>query len=191
MSLNLVDDVFEPVFQTLEREIAYLSDWTPERSGLQRGLEDRWFQGIIVTPTLKARGYQVTEKVRGDGPDQRGKVDLRVRRGNAEVEIELKAANDCRVRYMVGIEKDGWLTKYVEQERRPQFAGCLFLGCAVDQEKFFTKLADTLKNPNEMRGHKIELAQSRTIPASNGSQWVLGLLVTPYGRTFVSSLEKY
>lgn len=188
MSLDLVDDVFEPVFQSLVEKAADLSDWSPQRSRSHRGLENRWFQPIIVTPTLTSRGYQVTEYVRGDAPEQRGKVDLRLRHGSLEVLLELKAANDCRVRYLVGIERDGWVTKYVEQERRPHFAGCLFLGCAPNEANFIKKLAETLKNPREMRGHDIQLAHSRTVAASDGyHHWVLGLLVTPYGRTFVAS----
>jgi len=195
MSLDLVDDVFEPVFQRLESEIHYLSEWNRQRSGSHRGLEERWFQPAIVTPTLKARGYEVHEYVCGAAPEQTGKVDLLLRDANSELLLELKAANDFRIRYVVGIERDGWMTKYVEREQRSRFAGCLFLGCEPSEAKVqgkLKRLATTLKSPQEMRGHDIRLAHSRAVKATDGYHWVLGLLVTPYGRTLLArEVERY
>jgi len=187
MSLDLVSDVFEPVFLRLESERDYLTEWAPQRHKSARGLEERWFQPAIVAPALRARGYEVREYVCGAAPGQRGKVDLLLRAENSELELELKAANDLRVRYVAGIEKDGWMTKYVEQEQRSRLAGCLFLGC-VSETKVqgrLRNLAETLKDPQKMRGHDIRLAQSRTFKPSDGCHWVLGLLVTPYGRTLL------
>lgn len=182
LSLDLVDDVFEPIFQCLVEKAAYLLDRGPELAGLQRGLENRWFQPVIVTPTLRSRGYQVTEYVRGETPEQKGKIDLCLRHGKSEVLLELKAANDCRVGYLAGMERDGWVTKYVEQEQRPYFAGCLFLGCTPNHVNFTKELADTLKDLQKMRSHDIQLAQARTVVSDEDHHWVLGLLVTPYGR---------
>lgn len=186
MSLDLVDNVFEPVFQHLKNQGDYLAERIPLQFGMQRGLE-KWFQSI-VTSTLKGRGYQVTEYVRGDAPEQRGKIDVGLRYANAEVLLELKAANDCRVRYLAGIETDGWVTKYVEQYPRPSFAGCLFLGCASNHANFIEGLAEMLNNPKMMRDHDIQIAQFRPVAASGEFDWVLGLLVTAYGRKFVPSV---
>jgi predicted transport protein len=193
MSFDLVGDVFEPVFQRLESEIDYLSDWIPQRRGSQRGLEDRWFQPVIVTPTLKARGYEIEEHVCGDAPGQNKKVDLLLRHANSELQLELKAANDFRIRYVVGTEKDGWITKYVEQERRPRFAGCLFLACAPNQtdvDARLTRLSKTLKDPQEMRGHKITLERHKAVATNDEHYWVLGLLATDYGRTLLARKDE-
>jgi hypothetical protein len=94
MSLDLVDDVFEPVFQRLASEIDYLSDWTPQRSGSHRGLEDSWFQPVIVELTLKARGYAVNEYVCGDAPEKKGKVDLLLRHANSQLLAKVQDIDD-------------------------------------------------------------------------------------------------
>jgi hypothetical protein len=185
MSSDRVEDIFELVFQCLESAIDHLSDWTPRRRGERRGLE-RWFQHEIVTPTLKTRGYEIKAYGRG--------VDLLIRRADSELLLEIKAANDFRVNYVVGVEGDGWITKYMEQERLLRFAGCLFLGCESNEtiNARLTELDETLKNPERMRGHDITLVQHEELATSDGEFcWILGLLVTPYGRTLLTRKDKY
>ena len=188
-----MDDVFEPVFQHLESEIDYLSEWIPPLKRERRGLE-RWFQSVVVTPTLKMRGYEVEEYVRGDGPEQNGKIDLRLRLENLELLLELKAANDFRIKYVIGTERDGWIAKYLEQEQRPLFAGCLFLACdnRTKVKERYDELVKTLKNSQEMRGHSITLERHKEVTTKDGHYyWVLGLLATPYGRTLLARGDEY
>jgi hypothetical protein len=183
MLFDLVRDVFDPVFLYLEYKINYLVDRTPDKFGKQRGLET-WFRQEIVVPTLEKRGCQVNANDRG--------VDLHIRHANSELSLELKAANDFRINYVVGVEKDGWITKYIEQDPLHRFAGCLFLGCesyeAISER--LTELDQTLKNRERMRGHNITLAQHEKLATRDGRYyWSLGLLVTAYGRKLSAGNE--
>jgi hypothetical protein len=182
MSIDLIEDVFEPVLISVKSAISDLSKKTPPIYRERRGLES-WFQREIVTPTLRDRGYEIKECGRG--------VDLLIRHANSELRLELKAANDFRINYVVGIEGDGWITKYMGRE--PLLAGCLFLGCESNEgvNARLIKLDKTLKNPQQ--GHNITLAkcQYKELATSDGHYyWVLGLLVTDYGHRYLARKDK-
>lgn len=180
MSIDLVEDVFKPVFRRLEAEKDYLSACTPGKRWRNAGLENNWFQPKIVTAALKkrgrARGWDIDEYVSGYLPEQKGKVDLRLRDADCEVLLELKAANDFRVNYVLGIEADGWFTKY---GHRPLLAGCLFLGCASDQRDANARLKKVAESAWD---YDLALMRHGTIATDEGHYWVLGLIATRYGR---------
>ena len=179
MSFDLVSDVFEPVFRRLDSEREFLTGYNPLRGG-PLGMEDNCLKPNTIS-ALMDHGHMVRRQSRG--------VDLVVRVANSdlEFELELKGGNDLRVAYITGLEGNGWVKRYVEDEQRTRLAGCLFLGCPgkMSVHDKLTELDRTLKDSRKMRGHDIRLAQWKTVKPSDGSHWVVGLLVTPYGRTLI------
>jgi hypothetical protein len=139
MSFDLVSDVFDPVFQRLVSKREFLTGYNPQHHPTARGLENNYLHPETVF-ALRDQGYPVIEQTRQG-------VDLIVRTLNPdrEFELELKAGNDLRVYYIRGIERDGWLTKYVEREQHALFAGCLFLGCDSAKWEFKINAGGSLK----------------------------------------------
>jgi hypothetical protein len=165
MSFDLIDDVFEPVFQCVQSESPYLSHFRPpHRAKDNAGLEENWFHPKVVVPVLRQVGHDILDQPR-DG------VDILFRKN--DLELELKAGNSLRAPYFAGTENNGWQTKY---EHRPRLAGCLFLGGEYDAQ-----VEDRLNKIVENASRGISLGKYGEFKDEAGSSWtwVVGLLVTP------------
>jgi hypothetical protein len=173
MSIDFINDVFAPV---LERTRLRSDELAPHnqlnKAPGQAGVEDPWFQKEVAAPAIRDRGYDV--RVRGKGPD--------LVFNEPDLELEMKAGNELRPRYFAGIEADGWFKKYVEHQKRPRFAGCLFLACEhPEREGEVEQKLGAIEQTSELRSHGIRLAACRTFYDSDFCPWIMGILLTPVG----------
>lgn len=160
MQLDVVHDVFKPVSKRIRSECdtgrlgSFLNEFYGSDVPATAGIEGWFTVQVILTLGEDVKTMNLTR-----GPD------LGLRGVDSTIWLELKgAANLCRDYLHKGV------TKYCDDSRFPNFAGCLFLGDGSDESKI-----------DELSEGGVELIEREIIP--NGERtWIVGLLTSSKSR---------